>query len=180
MKKYRFPVLALAGALIIGGCSEKSASSNINEPVAGARVVRIDGSRFIEDAIAMVPGSVSGVSSSIDDKSGAARVAVSVTPSTGGLVVVHFDAEQNIVAGIEGKGAAVHAVVEPGPYFIPVSLAVDLARREVAGEVQGWSFERDPRNNLWVYNVEILDDSDLRHSVVLNAISKSIIESSPI
>ena len=178
MIRYRNFIIAIAGVLIIGGCTGKTTSSNINEPASDARTTAFDGSLYLDDAHAIVPGTITNVASEAEQGDNTSHVVVSVSPPTGGTVSVVFDAGQHIVSGIYGESATADASVEPGPYFIPLSLAMDLARREVNGKVMRWSFERSAIDNVWTYRVEIRDSLGLRHEIILNAISKSILSAS--
>ncbi|MBI5646801.1 MAG: hypothetical protein HY962_07695 [Ignavibacteriae bacterium] len=172
MKRYRMFLLAVAGALAIAGCSDKSPSTNINDPAAQSRLAAIDEDRLVRNALEIVPGSVSSVSTNDAETP---LLSVTVAPASGGSVIVTFDAVNNVIAAVSGDAATHTASVAPGPYFIPLSLAVELAQREVRGNVLGWRFERNADDNTWIYRIEIRDSTGLRHDIALNAISKSII-----
>ncbi|MBL0174904.1 MAG: hypothetical protein IPP94_06525 [Ignavibacteria bacterium] len=175
------PALAIAGFLLLAGCSDKTASNGITQPESAQSGTTASGAvmqDYVGRALGIVPGTAVQTVTATDASDGASLVRVTVQPRKGAAVVVSFDANSGVLEGISG-GALTNAYdVDPGPYFISVALAASLVQREAPGTVTGWSFARSAAANEWAYTLALKDSSGAKRLVVISAISKNILSNS--
>jgi uncharacterized membrane protein YkoI len=170
------PALALTGFLFLAGCTDRSSPSSITQPetMSSVSVAATDASQdYVGRAIALVPGTATATEHVVD-AAGNTLVRVTVTPRNGAAVTVSFDAGTGVLASLSGGALNNSFDVDPGPYFISVSLAAELVQRDVIGSVSAWSFARNAVNNEWAYTLTF-DNNGSKRQVVISAISKNVL-----